>query len=135
MRHRFQPKVLMKVDADCSTWNQQELFVKVSSNLELPENVFALSSTRRHLLADTVTVDFYIEPPEGDIYFTEDLSERINNDFSTGVAYQDSPDSLGDVQEGETRTTPPNTFKADDDSTVIIIGAACGAAALLGIGA
>lgn len=149
----------MEVEADCSTWNQQEFFGKVSSNLELPENLFVLeelggcSSTRRHLLADTIVVEFYIEPPEGDTYFTEDLSSRIQNDFSTGVAYQAWPDSLGDVQEDETRTTPPNTFKSEetppptaaststsssssdeDDSTVIIIGAACGAAALLGIG-
>eukprot|EP00854_Cymbomonas_tetramitiformis_P014189 gene14189-16779_t len=149
----------MEVEADCSTWNQQEFFGKMSSNLELPENLFVLenlggcSSTRRHLLADTITIEYYIEAPEGDLYFTENEVERITNDFSTGVAYEGWPDSLGNVNEQATDTTAPTTYKSeetpppteattstsssssdDDDSTVIIIGAACGAAALLGIG-
>eukprot|EP00854_Cymbomonas_tetramitiformis_P028584 gene28584-35453_t len=153
----------------CLTWDDEVFKESISFALEQPFERFWIeanqgivftgegcSTTSRRLLQNEenrVSVDFYIEPPENEIYFDAEVVAGLSTDFEAGN-WADSwnDELLGPPDLSTTRYEAPRTLSTepsppppmqtatessgsdDGDDTVIIIGTAAGAVALLGIG-
>lgn len=153
----------------CLTWDDEVFKESISYALEQPLKLFKIeenqglvftgegcSTTSRRLLqseGNRVSVNFYIEPPENEIYFDAKVVAGLSTDFEEGN-WADSwnIELLGEPDLSATSYLAPKTLAPepsppaplqtdtessgsdDGDDTVIIIGTAAGAVALLGIG-